>query len=92
MLDDRKKKVLQAIVEEYINTVNNYNEGKYKVRVYSGRWYAMNKLGQAAKNHVDWVAEYNSTCKYDGAYSMWQYTSKGSIPGIEGNVDISYIM
>ena len=86
------KDMYNKIVEEYINTVNNYNEGKYKVKVYSGRWYAMNKLGQVAKNHVDWVAEYNSTCKYDGAYSMWQYTSKGSIPGIEGNVDISYIM
>lgn len=85
------KDMYNKIVEEYINTVNNYNEGKYKVKVYSGRWYAMNRLGEAAKNHVDWVAEYNSTCKYDGAYSMWQYTSKGSIPGIEGNVDISYI-
>ena len=86
------KDMYNKIVEEYINTVNNYNGGKYKVKVYSGRWYAMNRLGEAAKNHVDWVAEYNSTCKYDGAYSMWQYTSKGSIPGIEGNVDISYIM
>lgn len=85
------KDMYNKIVEEYINTVNNYNEGKYKVKVYSGRWYAMNRLGEAAKNHVDWVAEYNSTCKYDGAYSMWQYTSKGSVPGIEGNVDISYI-
>ena len=85
------KDMYNKIVEEYINTVNDYNEGKYKVKVYSGRWYAMNRLGEAAKNHVDWVAEYNSTCKYDGAYSMWQYTSKGSIPGIEGNVDISYI-
>ncbi len=85
------KDMYNKIVEEYINTVNNYNEGKYKVKVYSGRWYAMNRLGEVAKNHVDWVAEYNSTCKYDGAYSMWQYTSKGSIPGIEGNVDISYI-
>ena len=86
------KDMYNKIVEEYINTVNNYNGGKYKVKVYSGRWYAMNRLGEAAKNHVDWVAEYNSTCKYDSAYSMWQYTSKGSIPGIEGNVDISYIM
>ena len=85
------KDMYNKIVEEYINTVNNYNEGKYKVKVYSGRWYAMNRLGEVAKNHVDWVAEYNSTCKYDGAYSMWQYTSKGSVPGIEGNVDISYI-
>ena len=85
------KDMYNKIVEEYINTVNNYNGGKYKVKVYSGRWYAMNRLGETAKNHVDWVAEYNSTCKYDGAYSMWQYTSKGSVPGIDGRVDISYI-
>ena len=85
------KDMYNKIVEEDINTVNNYNGGKYKVKVYSGRWYAMNRLGEAAKNHVDWVAEYNSTCKYDGAYSMWQYTSKGSVPGIDGRVDISYI-
>lgn len=85
------KDMYNKIVEEYINTVNNYNGGKYKVKVYSGRWYAMNRLGEAAKNHVDWVAEYNSTCKYDGAYSMWQYTSNGSVPGIDGRVDISYI-
>ena len=85
------KDMYNKIVEEYINTVNNYNGGKYKVKVYSGRWYAMNRLGEVAKNHVDWVAEYNSTCKYDGAYSMWQYTSKGSVPGIDGRVDISYI-
>lgn len=85
------KDMYNKIVEEYINTVNNYNGGKYKVKVYSGRWYAMNRLGEAAKNHVDWVAEYNSTCKYDGEYSMWQYTSNGSVPGIDGRVDISYI-
>ena len=85
------KDMYNKIVEEYINTVNNYNGGKYKVKVYSGRWYAMNRLGETAKNHVDWVAEYNSTCKYDGAYSMWQYTSNGSVPGIDGRVDISYI-
>lgn len=85
------KDMYNKIVEEYINTVNNYNGGKYKVKVYSGRWYAMNRLGETAKNHVDWVAEYNSTCKYDGEYSMWQYTSNGSVPGIDGRVDISYI-
>ena len=51
----------------------------------------MNRLGTISKAYVDWVAEYNSTCKYDGKYSMWQYTSKGSVPGISGNVDISYL-
>ena len=80
------------IIQHYINSVSYYTNYKYKVKVYSGRWYAMNKLGEISKKHVDWVAEYNSTCKYDGVYSIWQYTSKGSIPGIEGNVDISYIL
>lgn len=79
------------IVQLFINGVSNHISYKYKVKVYSGRWYAMNRLGSIAKSYVDWVAEYNNTCKYDSNYSMWQYTSKGSIPGINGNVDISYL-
>lgn len=86
------KQMYDEIIEYYVNSVSKYTDYKYKVKVYSGRWYAMNRLGDKSKKYVDWVAEYNSTCKYDGTYSMWQYTSKGSIPGIEGNVDISYIL
>lgn len=85
------KEQYDKIISTYINAVSNHVGNKYKVRVYSGRWYAMNRLGQVSKSYVDWVAEYNSTCKYDGSYSMWQYTSKGSVPGVNGNVDISYL-
>lgn len=86
------KNMYDNIIQYYINSVSNYTNYKYKVKVYSGRWYAMNRLGGISKKYVDWVAEYNSTCKYDATYFMWQYTSKGSVPGINGNVDISYIM
>lgn len=51
------------------------------------------------KNHLNdsdlvdcrrWVADWASKCSYTTfEYAMWQYTSKGSIPGITGNVDIS---
>lgn len=51
----------------------------------------MNRLGTVSKSYVDWVAEYNETCKYDADYSMWQYTSSGSVPGVSGRVDISYM-
>lgn len=85
------KDMYDNIISNYINKVSSHVNNNYKVKVYSGRWYAMNRLGDIAKSYVDWVAEYNSTCKYDGNYSMWQYTSKGSIPGIVGNVDISYL-
>ncbi len=40
--------------------------------------------------YIRWVAQYNTECTYEGEYLMWQYTPKGSIPGIDGDVDISY--
>ena len=39
-----------------------------------------------------WVAHYNvSKPKYSGRYGIWQYTSKGSVGGISGNVDCNYV-
>lgn len=80
------------IISNYVSNVSNHINNKYKVKVYSGRWYAMNRLGDVSKSYVDWVAEYNKTCKYDRPYSLWQYTSSGRVPGINGNVDISYLL
>ena len=38
-----------------------------------------------------WVAQYASSCTYKGAKVMWQYTSSGSVDGISGRVDLSYV-
>lgn len=90
--DNISKMEYDNIISNYINNVSNHINNKYKVKVYSGRWYAMNRLGDVSKSYVDWVAEYNETCKYDESYSLWQYTSSGRVPGINGNVDISYLL
>lgn len=37
-----------------------------------------------------WLARYNSTASYGGAYDFWQYTSEGSVSGISGDVDMNY--
>lgn len=38
-----------------------------------------------------WVAQYNRVCEYTGSnLDIWQYTSKGNLPGISGNVDMNY--
>ena len=79
------------IANKFVTTVRENVGDRYSVGVYSGRWYAMNRLGNIAKSYVSWVAEYNKTLKYDGPYKMWQYTSNGSEPGINGRVDISYL-
>lgn len=37
-----------------------------------------------------WIAQYNSQCHYTASYSFWQYTSRGNVSGISGNVDMNY--
>ena len=44
-----------------------------------------------APKHPVWVAQYNSTCSYKGEKVLWQYTSSGSVEGISGKVDLSYV-
>ena len=42
-----------------------------------------------------WVAQYpenyttTTECSYSGSYIMWQYTNRGSVPGISGSVDMN---
>ena len=40
-------------------------------------------------SNVIWLAEYREYPKYTGKYEIWQYTSSGSIDGIEGRVDFN---
>ena len=38
-----------------------------------------------------WIAQYSSNCNYSGSdLAIWQYTSKGRVNGISGNVDLDY--
>ena len=40
------------------------------------------------KKYTIWVAQYNSKCTYTGKYAIWQKSSKGSVSGISGYVDL----
>ncbi len=41
------------------------------------------------KNHHFWLAEYKDTPSFIYNYRIWQYTEKGSVDGIAGNVDMN---
>ena len=41
------------------------------------------------KDYPLWVADYRSTLGYSGPYDIWQYTSSGTVSGINGNVDMN---
>ena len=62
--------------------------------IYASRsWYYNNiDMEQIPKDAVanTWVAEYGvGMTKYTGYFVMWQYSSKESVDGIKGNVDMS---
>lgn len=37
-----------------------------------------------------WIAHWNQECACQQPYGIWQYTSDGSVPGINGRVDLDY--
>ena len=37
-----------------------------------------------------WLARYNTSNAYPNAYQYWQFTSKGYVDGIDGNVDLNF--
>lgn len=61
----------------------------YWCGVYANKsWWTNHLVG--LERFVKWVAQYNSVCTYSGSYDMWQYTSSGSIPGVNGNCDVNW--
>ena len=63
----------------------------YKASFYSYTNYLNNRINmdKISKKYPVWVAQYHYKCDYKGSYYMWQYTSKGKIKGIRGNIDLN---
>lgn len=76
------------VCEAFCRTIENagYHAGVYASRNwYNNRLYA----DRLDSQYCVWLAEYRSVPLYQGYYQLWQYTSKGKIDGISGNVDMN---
>ena len=65
--------------------------GGYKAGVYASRNWFNNRLdiSKMSKDNITWLAEYADKPTYGATYHIWQYSSAGRIPGIEGRVDMN---
>ena len=90
--DNHSTSQFEASVRGFIETLNK-NGYKNQGQVYTYKYYAENNLNsEYIHNNLTWIAQYNNTgCTYNGTYKMWQYTSKGVVKGIIGDVDISIL-
>lgn len=71
----------------------------YKVGIYSYSYWLSNyiDLNKLPKDYSKWVADYGSSegqipndiFKFSPNYDIWQYTDKGKIDGIDGDVDMN---
>lgn len=81
-------KFINAIIYAFCQKLEAHG---FYVGVYMSKAYATSNLYDSTKQRFDtWIAQYNTKCTYEDAYGMWQYSSKGKIDGINGNVDLDY--
>lgn len=65
--------------------------------IYTGYYFWQDQMAATRQfaDHRLWLAQYNGRSAPDkvpsawGAWSFWQYTSTGSVPGMVGNVDLN---
>ena len=85
---------LTSIIIEFCETIESAG---YKAGVYANKYFLENKLEtDRIENYVIWCAAYgindgeeHENAKYNGKHEIWQYTSKGNIAGVNGDVDLN---
>ena len=75
------------VVNAFCQTIQNSG---YKAGIYANKTWFTEKLNTSAlSGYKIWLAQYNTHVTYSGRYDMWQYSEKGKVNGISGNVDMN---
>lgn len=84
------KQTLTDIAAHALGTVQSWG---FYAMLYTGLYFARDNLymtGAALRKYDVWLAAYRSKKPEPGwPFGLWQYTSKGKIPGVSGDVDLS---
>lgn len=76
-----------AVVNAFCQTVQSAG---YQAGIYASKSWFETKLSMGSiGNYRIWLAQYAAAPTYSGRYDMWQYSSKGTISGINGKVDLN---
>ena len=79
----------RTLVDICITFCDIMKSNGYKTGVYANLNWLMNQLNDSRLDTYNkWVAQWNATCTYTKKFVMWQYTSKGTVEGIKGPVDM----
>ena len=80
----------KATLTECVNTFcEAIGQGGYEAMIYFNNHVSRDLLDlKALQTYPFWLAQYKDQLDYPWQVDVWQYTEKGTVPGIEGDVDI----
>jgi GH25 family lysozyme M1 (1,4-beta-N-acetylmuramidase) len=65
------------------------SQGGYKPMIYANpKWFVSRMNLDRLEPYAKWLAQYYKEPAYPYAFSIWQFSSTGSVAGIKGNVDL----
>ncbi len=68
--------------------LNLVRQAGYDPMMYANKSDLTSRISRSAfSGYKMWLAHYTTQTDYNGSYNMWQYTSKGTVQGINGYVD-----
>ena len=84
---DMDSRTLTDMAIAFCETVR---EAGYNPMIYFGRSQSVDLLNlEELVEYPFWLAMYSTIMDYPYKIDMWQYTDEGTVPGIEGNVDLN---
>lgn len=90
ILSHTSAKKRKKIIETFTGIIR---KAGYSVGVFAPKIWFEKELPEASFNNCDkWVAHWNTKCTYQGSYQMWQSTNRGTVAGVNGAVDIDFLM
>lgn len=85
------KSTHQSICDRFVQDVRDVG---YKGGIYANYQMLKNDMQPTSSslynNTQYWIARYNEATHYSDNYRFWQYSSKGKVDGISGNVDCNF--
>lgn len=87
------KTTVDAVTNGAVTFCNMMNQHGYQSGVYANKTFFTRYLNASVLEQYNiWLAHYTNAASsdYPGKYDIWQYTSSGSVPGINGPVDLNW--
>ena len=78
----------EVATKNALTFLNYVRSSGYEPMMYANKNDITNKMSRSSFTCKFWLAHYTEETNYKGSFNMWQYTSKGSVPGISGRVDM----